>query len=376
MATAKRFEAPKGRKWDGATLLVGPGLALLVLGELGSRISPEWVAVLAPFGITYGVGWTLTAAGVAWRLVSFRWLKVVLPLAVLVGTWPTLSLVFSLGAGSGQHAVEEGTAWGLVSFNVRRLDEFGWLEGDQTRSRLAAWFNDQSAEVWCLQEFPAGGEATLRKAGWDREGRKVLAWPKGAGPAVVTAFPVLGWEAWMFGPEAGKGRVVQADVKTPAGPVRVFNVHLQSLHFSKEDYAAVEEGPNREQGRRLFSLLTQAYKARAAQVEELRLHLAESPYPVVVAGDFNDSPVSYALRQLRKSGLHDSFEAAGFGVGSTHVGMVPGLRIDGVLGDSTLAFSAHRVHDVVLSDHRPVEVALGRRKTSPTDGQTTVEGTP
>ena len=57
------------------------------------------------------------------------------------------------------------------------------------------------------------------------------------------------WTTYMFEDEgAGKGRVLQADVETPVGLVRVFNVHLQSLHFDHADYDAVEEGPSREEG--------------------------------------------------------------------------------------------------------------------------------
>ena len=123
-----------------------------------------------------------------------------------------------------------------------------------------------------------------------------------SGPALVTPWKVLEWDTWMFSEEAGQGRVLQADLETPSGVVRVFNVHLQSLYFSRADYDAVEEGPSRQEGLRLLGLVTRASGARALQAQVLRRRMEERPHPVVLAGDFNDTPMSYASRQLRKGG--------------------------------------------------------------------------
>lgn len=337
-------------------------MALLVLGELAVRVSPEWWPWLSPFGLTYGWGWWLLLAGTIARAVTFKWWRAVGPSLVLCLTWPSFSLVFSLG--SGTTPVEDASkGLGVLSFNVRRLDEYGWLKGEETRRELSQWLMDREEHIWCLQEFPLNGRAMLQKAGfsWAMPSRKLLAWPSGAGPAVVTDLPVKDWSTWMFPQGAGRGRVVQVDVETRGGVVRIFNVHLQSLYFSEADYEAVEEGPSREEGLRLLGLLTQAYEARAAQVQELKRRMEESPYPVLVAGDFNDSPMSYAMRSLRKSRVSDTFSAGEFGWQGTHIGTLPGLRIDGVLADTVWQSRSHQTHDVELSDHRPVTVLLERK---------------
>lgn len=354
MARGGKKEKLPTRRWDGSGLCVVPGLVLVALGEAGARLDPTWIPWLAPFGLTYAWGWLLLLLGVLWRLLSFRWLKVVVPIAVLVATWPSASLLCSLGGG--EELLSDDQSWSLLTFNVRRLDEFDWLEGDQTRRELASWFNGCTDDVWCLQEFPVNGADVLRKWGWEAGQREVLTWPKGSGPALITSFPVERVSSWMFG--QGAGRVMEVDLSTPGGNVRVFNVHLQSLYMSQADYAAVEEGPNREEGKRILSLLTAAYRLRAAQVKELMDRVKESPWPVVVAGDFNDGPMSFALRNLRKSGLKDTFEQASWGMGATHIGTVPGLRIDGALVDSSFQVLRHTTYSVTLSDHRPVSVEL------------------
>jgi endonuclease/exonuclease/phosphatase family metal-dependent hydrolase len=352
---------PKRRRVDSAALLTLPGMGLVVLGELAVRISPSWFPWLAPFGLTYGLGWVLLAAGVVWRVVSFRWIRAAFPALMLIATWPSFMLVFSLGLGPSNGELVPESEWGVLSFNVRRLDEFGWLNGDETRRQIATWLASRGEAVWCMQEFPGDGVRVLREAGlnWNSPRQKVLTWPNGAGPALATTLPVLDWETWMFPEDAGRGRVLQADLKTPLGPVRVFNVHLQSLYFSQADYAAVEDGPSREEGLRLLNLVTKASKARAAQARELSRRMEESPFPVVVCGDFNDSPMSYAMRRLRKGRARDTFEASGVGLGGTHIGKVPGLRIDGILADTTLAAATFVTHEIELSDHRPVTAKLG-----------------
>jgi len=356
-ATAGKKKA-QGRRLDSVTMLTAPGMMLVLLGELAVRISPSWFPWLAPFGLAYGLGWVLLAAGVVWRMVSFRWIKAAFPLIVLAATWPSFSLIFSMGMGGGSAAPND---WGILSFNVRRLDEYGWLSGEETRRELAAWLSNRAEQIWCFQEFPKDGQRMLSEAGfsWQTPRRRVLSWPQGSGPALVTTWKVLEWDTWMFSEEAGQGRVLQADLETPVGVVRVFNVHLQSLYFSHADYDAVEEGPSRQEGLRLLGLVTRASGARALQAKELRRRMEESPHPVVLAGDFNDTPMSYAMRQLRKGRVRDAFEAASIGWGGTHIGTIPGLRIDGVLVDSTFSIHGHRTHDVVLSDHRPVTVTVG-----------------
>jgi endonuclease/exonuclease/phosphatase (EEP) superfamily protein YafD len=82
-----------------------------------------------------------------------------------------------------------------------------------------------------------------------------------------------------------------------------------------------------------------------------------SPHPTVVAGDFNDTPVSYASQQMRRE-LNDAFAAvrpqnASF-LGSTYIGDLPFLRIDQIWASEELHVRQYITGDVELSDHRPV----------------------
>ncbi len=62
---------------------------------------------------------------------------------------------------------------------------------------------------------------------------------------------------------------------------------------------------------------------RNRQADLLTKAIAESPYPVIVCGDFNDTPASYAYRKISRS-LQDCFLQAGAGHGkaATNAGAI------------------------------------------------------
>ena len=75
-----------------------------------------------------------------------------------------------------------------------------------------------------------------------------------------------------------------------------------------------------------------------------------SPYPIILCGDFNDTPTSYTYKQLSE-GLNDSFSNAGLGIGQTYNGKFPTLRIDYILHSPEFELNSFKTTDVNLSDH-------------------------
>jgi endonuclease/exonuclease/phosphatase family metal-dependent hydrolase len=104
-----------------------------------------------------------------------------------------------------------------------------------------------------------------------------------------------------------------------------------------------------------------ALKKRAKQVEIVTNHILNSPYPVIVCGDFNDSPISYNYRQMRRN-LNDAFIEAGAGVGHTYKGFFPSFRIDYILYNQEFKATSYSSPRIVFSDHYPV-VATLRKET-------------
>jgi len=99
-------------------------------------------------------------------------------------------------------------------------------------------------------------------------------------------------------------------------------------------------------------------RARTSQAELIASTIASNPYPVVLIGDLNDTPLSYTLGTIRRAGLVDAFRQNGQGLGITYPGTIPGLRIDYVLADPSLQVLAADVVDCKFSDHNATTAKL------------------
>ena len=78
--------------------------------------------------------------------------------------------------------------------------------------------------------------------------------------------------------------------------------------------------------------MKKSYKERASQIKIIEQNMKESPYPIIICGDFNDTPLSYTYKKI-KSNLIDSFTISGSGIGDSYV-KIPMLRIDYIFHDN------------------------------------------
>ena len=243
----------------------------------------------------------------------------------------------------------------ILSYNVRRMDEYNWLKGEETRRELYGWLGDNKFDIMCFQEFPSNMKSRLQGV---LEGYDLTLQGGGSGPAIATRHPIVKRDTWTFeGESSPRGLVV--DLLVGDDTIRVVNVHLQSVGLARHDYDAVREGTDSEDRKRLLSRLKKAYSQRAEQALSLRLFLDSSPHKILLAGDFNDTPVSFALNTIKNSdmdalSLYDAFSVSGSGIGATYVGDLPGLRIDYLLFSEGIASQDFTTHRVKLSDHKPI----------------------
>ena len=171
-------------------------------------------------------------------------------------------------------------------------------------------------------------------------------------------FPFLDKGRIKFGKSVNVA--VWADIEISSGKViRVYSIHLQSSKIDPNAIDVVAEGKIQEK-QTWFSLKSiigkfkNATSIRAKQAEEVAQHIRKSPHPVVVCGDFNETPLSYAYRVISRS-LQDAFKARGSGFGTTYAGKLPALRIDYILTDPKFKILEHQIIHRNFSDHYPVK---------------------
>jgi hypothetical protein len=128
--------------------------------------------------------------------------------------------------------------------------------------------------------------------------------------------------------------VIKKD-KNNEDTIRVFNNHLHSTAIRRDDNEYIEnhdflEGDSVGKMRSMVNRLTDNNRIRAEQADTLASLVAASPYPVIVCGDFNDTPVSYTYRTIARK-LNDSYRKVGRGYSHTYRGFFDMLRIDYIL---------------------------------------------
>ena len=83
----------------------------------------------------------------------------------------------------------------------------------------------------------------------------------------------------------------------------------------------------------------------------------ESKLPIVLAGEFNDTPASYIYQQAKEL-LVDPYVEQGRGFGTTYHGPFPAYRIDYVLHTPDMEALSYKRVNTYISDHYPVVVNL------------------
>jgi endonuclease/exonuclease/phosphatase (EEP) superfamily protein YafD len=167
---------------------------------------------------------------------------------------------------------------------------------------------------------------------------------------------------------------IYSDIVKDADTFRIFNCHLQSIRLRKEYNKLLDSLVFNYSDRQLNEIkdislrIREAFIQRAEQVNILSQQIRLSPFPVIVCGDFNDTPVSYTYKRLSR-GLKDAFIESGSGVGNTYRGNVSFIRIDYVLYSRPFRSRKYSAEKINWSDHYPVKVDFTISETADSTGR-------
>jgi endonuclease/exonuclease/phosphatase family metal-dependent hydrolase len=262
----------------------------------------------------------------------------------------------------------------VMSYNVRNFDLYNWSHNEQSRKGMFAIINDESPDIACFQEYYTqdsgfyNNTSLLKtKAGFKYahvEINYILYKKQKWGIATFTNYPIINKGVVKFDTRT-KNIAIYTDIVTPLDTFRVINVHLQSYRLAQKDYDYIDglqqgKSIDGESNKRIANKLKNAFSVRAEQVQTLNKYINNSPYKVILCGDFNDTPISYTYDQLTYR-LDDAFLQSGWGIGHTYINPLPLFRIDFILLDpSYVAYNYHSIRKE-YSDHYPIITNLRKR---------------
>ena len=334
----------------------------LLMSYMSSHINPLHGPMFAFFGLSYPL-WLLSNLGfvVFWLFVKWRrcfWSLI--PLVLGVNYHATFFAFNSANEPSGDLHI--------MSYNVRVFDLYNWTEGLQTRDSIFVQLETEAPDIICFQEF----YYTERKGVFETRDTliQILGMPfihekythkingqQYFGVATLSKYPIVGEGSIAFASDK-HNFCIYSDHKIGSDTIRVYNAHLASIRLDKVDYAFMNESQRDMAGtKRIYGRLKSAFQNRAEQVSAVLEEVKRSPYPVVLCGDFNDTPLSYCYNEVAAQ-LEDAFIEAGSGIGGTYIGRFPSFRIDYIFHSPGIAAEAYHTLPQELSDHHAIQAWL------------------
>jgi endonuclease/exonuclease/phosphatase family metal-dependent hydrolase len=264
--------------------------------------------------------------------------------------------------------------WNVRYFVPFRKDKFEGDENDNMEAILHE-ISTYKPDVICFQEFYNNGEekgkdmikTMTRDMGYPYHyfSRDQVHWRTIiTGTAIFSRFPILQATKVPYprSIEEGAESTLFADIAVGSDTIRFSNIHLQSFRFMPRDYQSLgkiknEQDKRLEESKKILRKMSNTFYLHGEQSDFVRKEMDKSPYPLVVCGDLNDVPNSYAYLNIRHD-MKDAFLEKGAGIGKTFtsassrfLGRLPTLRIDYIFADPSLETTGFFMIRKSLSDH-------------------------
>lgn len=288
------------------------------------------------------------------RWKQTAWLEII----VITLGYPTFTTYY----GTADTAPKEETYdLSLMSYNVRYFDVYNWSNQKDTKEKLFRYLNNFNGDIICLQEFATRENTPVSKD----VAASLSLFPHRyiyKDMAIFSRLPLFNKGRIEF--DSPSASALYCDIAKGKDTIRLYSVHLESYQLGKKERQFVREisaGMKKEElsegARNIAKRLTAANKNRALQAEQIHRHIRNSPYQVIACGDFNDTPLSYTYREMKK-GLRDAFTERGRGLGNTYIGEFPSFRIDYIFHTPAIKTVSYTRDTICLSDHYPIEAKL------------------
>jgi endonuclease/exonuclease/phosphatase family metal-dependent hydrolase len=352
---------------DHGLILIAFALGIaFVFAILAGNNNPNEHILFAFFGLAY----PFILAGnillcIIWVLRK-RYILSIITIILVCSSWQTLNATIGFFGNEGTAQKQDENDVRILTYNVHNFTPYGDKITEEVKEQMFQVIKDQNPDVVCIQEFFTRFKGKYNTVDSLKKQLKMdyfhfmptmKSESEAIGLAIFTKYPIQNKGEIIFEENGGNG-TVYVDLLINDKPLRVYNVHLQSISFDKEDYSYLEQVTKQmevqnKSTKRIYRMLSAAFKKRSNQVAIMKESMKSCASPFIIAGDFNDTPASFAVTQITDS-LHNAFEKQGAGFGVTYNGKFPNFQIDYIATTKDLEIVNYRVIKAKLSDHYPV----------------------
>lgn len=230
-------------------------------------------------------------------------------------------------------------SYNVSGYNIAR--ELGFKEN------LARVISRKNTDFVCLQEFfPEKGGPFLETL---YPYQVVSAKKNVVGVTIFSKYPII-HSGLVFEGRSDFNKGIFADVLVKGQLLRIVSVHFESNNLKKGNPFF----PLKKVLRNAY-WLKETSEIRSTQVSKLIAFIDSTSFPLIVAGDFNETPYSYVYQNMKKK-LNNAFEEKGNGFGFTFLPNKAFLRIDHQFFEPRkLLINNFKTFDTInISDHVPI----------------------
>ena len=250
---------------------------------------------------------------------------------------------------SNEDPTEIANKLNILSFNVRLFNLYEDKDSQKNiPETISSYLKKEDPDVLCLQEY--NKEMKIDFSGYPYNyihfrGKNIL------GHAIFSKYPLTNTYSFDF--DHSYNNTISADIVKGPDTLRIYNLHLQSLSI-KASVSYLQEVDNEVLRKRI----TTRFIKQQEQVETILDHKSKSKHPVIISGDFNNTPFSYVYHKVSEN-MNDAFVEAGNGIGTTYLFENYPMRIDYILASQELEILDFKTIKKTFSDHYPITATIG-----------------
>ncbi len=234
---------------------------------------------------------------------------------------------------SDNHPLPGSVPLKLMTFNMN----WGNVRGPEAVAQAVL---DDSPDVVCLQEVSPHPPPHLDPVAL-KHALPGFAFHWFGEMMIASRYPIVARRQFPLPGNLDSRPVLEVDLDVRGRRVRVLDVHLVATHIFGFGPSGI--------GRML--------DVRQAQLKTIEARIDASPYPLVLAGDFNFTPFHAAYRRLGRH-LQEAGEGQRGRWDATIPAVFPMRRLDLIFVSKGIDVLAANALDVNASDHEPYRAAL------------------
>ena len=342
------------------------GIAALLssfLCSLCPLINPSVFVWTAFFGLAF---WIIFFVNVI-ILIILIFLKsrrtLLIPIVALMFSIPGIIKSYSFGEKQEEEASVKIMTYNICVFRDYKVKSRSVADVKQSLAKLV---KEQNPDILCLQESGKWPKNTADEFS-KMIGYKYYKINKINGNSYFSKFPLEDINSFENESISKFAEIKKVKINKDVSFYLV-NCHFNSFGISSEEIEYINDTKNIVKDKEIYAKslitkLTNGFRLRTANTKILLEKLpSKEETPIIICGDFNDTPMSYTYNQMLKAGLKDAFLTSSRGIGKTYCGALPLLRIDYFWYNDYIDVIDYNRIKQTSSDHYPLVMTFNINK--------------